>query len=90
MQWGVRVQCFHLRLNACCLAPVAFIAPGCTATQEQSLIIRAKQIDEIAAAGSDDKPPLRGQVERGAPAIIIENPDSDAELRTPSESPPIF
>ncbi|MCH8073494.1 MAG: hypothetical protein IIA09_16275 [Proteobacteria bacterium] len=54
------------------------------------MIIRAKQIDEIAAAGSDDKPPLRGQVERGAPAIIIENPDSDAELRTPSESPPIF
>jgi hypothetical protein len=81
--WGVCLEYFHLRQYVCSLALVAFVASGCAAKQDQSLVITAEQFDEIAAAGPDDEPPLRGIVERGAPAIIVEKPDPDTGVRTP-------
>ena len=77
------LKLFHLRWNICGLVLVAFIGSGCATSQDQSLIITAEQFDAVAAAGPDDELPLRGQVERGAPVIIVDSPDSDIEVITP-------
>jgi len=81
--WRTGFQFLHGRLIVCALALPVFVASGCATTQDKGLIITAEQFDQVAAAGPDDDPQMRGGVERGAPTIIIENPERDTEVTTP-------
>ncbi len=81
--WKVGPEFIGLRLKVCSLALVAVVVSGCATTQDQHFTITAEEFDEVAAAGPDDEPPLRGKVVRGAPAIIFDYPDSDSEVTRP-------
>lgn len=52
-------------------------------TRGQPLVITAEQFDQAMAAGIDDEEFLRGGVERGAPAIVVDEPNPEDAVSTP-------
>lgn len=83
MSLSLRVPPSNFLATVYSLTLVVLITSGCAATRDQPFVITPEQFDAVEASGVDEEPPLRGQVERGAPMIIVETPDPEGAVSTP-------
>lgn len=79
---GVFTFAPHVLVNRWVAVSTLILLFGCSTTEEP-LRITADQFDAVEATGPDDELVLRGEVERGAPAIVVDMPTLDESVKPP-------
>jgi hypothetical protein len=79
---GAFTSTTHVSMNRLIAMSALVLLFGCTTTEEP-LRITADQFDAVEATGPDDELVLRGEVERGAPAIVVDMPTLDESVKPP-------
>lgn len=82
-RWPPGFQFIRAFSSGFALALEALLLSGCTASQEQALVITAEQFNAVQPSGVDEDLPTRAAVARGAPAIVVENPQSGSAVVPP-------
>ena len=79
---GALVSAPHMKVYRWVAVSTLILLFGCSTTEEP-LRITEDQFDAVEATGPDDELVLRGEVERGAPAIVVDTPTLDESVKPP-------